>query len=494
MPILLQDNFGSHLVISGTTAEWGNITGDISTQTDLGKTNNAIGYDLAGGTTNKVLTVSENSTIDQNLSTTAFVIHDELQISSLLSSDLLGTDINGKIVAVLIANATDIQNQTPGRILDASIVIDEDTMVSDSDTRVPTQQSVVAYVANQLAGGVTYRGLMPVPADLTTNTTGNAYADSTSSYQVGDMFIADSTGLLTVADGTISVNAGDAFIINTDTPDASITVAMVDHIDASTEVTAVFGRTGSIVASNGDYTASQITNIASGDIVAINVQDALNELDLEKVSKSTLTTKGDIFVRNATDIVRLPVGADGDTLVANSLAASGVEWSSNGSSGSVPNSYCVYVLSASVTTNVGNGDHCKFDTTLFNVDPLNLQTLGTLPYTTADGVNCIGRVLLKAGYYYRITGYVAPITASFCGNSIFDVTSIASRIGTRGNSFAAINQNSNANSVPSFAYVEATTDRIIELRKTFGTISQWFFGGNSGIAECFLSVEVVGVI
>jgi hypothetical protein len=47
-------------------------------------------------------------------------------------------------------------------------------------------------------------------------------------------------------------------------------------------VSSVFGRTGAVVAANGDYTASNITNVAAGNIAAVTVQAAINELDTEK--------------------------------------------------------------------------------------------------------------------------------------------------------------------------------------------------------------------
>lgn len=48
------------------------------------------------------------------------------------------------------------------------------------------------------------------------------------------------------------------------------------------EVTSVFGRSGAVSAQNGDYTASQITNVPSGSVSAITVQAAINELEAEK--------------------------------------------------------------------------------------------------------------------------------------------------------------------------------------------------------------------
>jgi hypothetical protein len=43
-------------------------------------------------------------------------------------------------------------------------------------------------------------------------------------------------------------------------------------------VNSVFGRTDVVVAENGDYTASQITNVPAGNVSATNVQDAIDEL------------------------------------------------------------------------------------------------------------------------------------------------------------------------------------------------------------------------
>lgn len=47
-------------------------------------------------------------------------------------------------------------------------------------------------------------------------------------------------------------------------------------------VSSVFTRTGAVVATNGDYTASQVTNVPAGGIAAVTVQNALNGLDTAK--------------------------------------------------------------------------------------------------------------------------------------------------------------------------------------------------------------------
>jgi hypothetical protein len=56
----------------------------------------------------------------------------------------------------------------------------------------------------------------------------------------------------------------------------------------SAPVTTVFSRTGAVVATAGDYTATQITNTPAGNIAAVTAQAAITELDTEKQSIATL--------------------------------------------------------------------------------------------------------------------------------------------------------------------------------------------------------------
>jgi hypothetical protein len=63
----------------------------------------------------------------------------------------------------------------------------------------------------------------------------------------------------------------------------------------SAPVSSVFGRVGAVVSANGDYTASQVTNVAAGGIAAVTVQAAINELDSEKEPNITATTSADYY-------------------------------------------------------------------------------------------------------------------------------------------------------------------------------------------------------
>lgn len=83
----------------------------------------------------------------------------------------------------------------------------------------------------------------------------------------------------------------DRLVATTDNASATTYAWNWTKLDATDAVTTVFGRNGNVVATNGDYTASQITNVAAGNISAVTVQAAIDELDTEKQPvNSNLTT------------------------------------------------------------------------------------------------------------------------------------------------------------------------------------------------------------
>lgn len=83
------------------------------------------------------------------------------------------------------------------------------------------------------------------------------------------------------------------------------------------DVESVFGRTGAVVSTNGDYTASQVTNVPSGSISATNVQAAIAELDAEK--QTNVLTNGNIFVGNGSNVAT-SVAMSGDATIINTGA------------------------------------------------------------------------------------------------------------------------------------------------------------------------------
>src|SRR5215471_13503224 len=92
----------------------------------------------------------------------------------------------------------------------------------------------------------------------------------------------------------------------------------------------VFGRTGAVVATAGDYTAAQVTNAVS---TASTYADPawITSLAWSKITgvpstvTSPLTTKGDIHVFSTVD-TRLGVGTNGQVLTADSTQTPGLRW------------------------------------------------------------------------------------------------------------------------------------------------------------------------
>jgi hypothetical protein len=98
--------------------------------------------------------------------------------------------------------------------------------------------------------------------------------------------------------GAVVANAGDYLASQvTATPHGTIAGTNVQtqlqQIDArisSAAISSVFGRTGAVVATAGDYLASQVTNVPAGSIAAATVQAAVDELASEKADRTVATT------------------------------------------------------------------------------------------------------------------------------------------------------------------------------------------------------------
>lgn len=103
--------------------------------------------------------------------------------------------------------------------------------------------------------------------------------------------------------------------LTTTTP-ASITITnsngvagptQINFVGATGGVTSFETRTGAVVSANGDYTASEITNVPNfpvGHIVATDVQNAIDELDTEKIPYSLPWTDSNILVSSGGSMVQ----------------------------------------------------------------------------------------------------------------------------------------------------------------------------------------------
>ncbi|MBK2124816.1 phage head spike fiber domain-containing protein [Fangia hongkongensis] len=112
------------LFVGGAENRWYQIDNELSQAEVLNfveKVNLATGYTLAGGTSTKTLTVSEDSTIDQNLATTASPTHADLTLTNQQNHTLLSSNGSGQIIGATLTDANvfigDVSNDPVSRTI-----------------------------------------------------------------------------------------------------------------------------------------------------------------------------------------------------------------------------------------------------------------------------------------------------------------------------------------------------------------------------------------
>lgn len=150
-----------------------------------------------------------------------------------------------------------------------------------------------------------------VPANVTTNRTpqipddtGNFVLTTANQTLTTKTISATNNTIQDIADANIAASAGIV-----DTKLATISTAGKVANSATTATSSNIAST--IVARDvsGNFSAGTVTANLTGDV-------------------NTLTTKADILTRTASGQTRLPVGADGQVLTADSAQASGLTWTS----------------------------------------------------------------------------------------------------------------------------------------------------------------------
>jgi len=189
----------------------------------------------------------------------------------------LGTDTDGNYLKSL-ASGTGLSGGSAGSeaaeltlnldidgLITESSINDADTLAIYDASASAIRKITRANFLSGVTGALTYQGAW--------NASSNSpvLADNTGTQ--GQYYVITTAGSLDLGSGSISFTVGDWVIHNG---------SKWEKLDSTNDVQSVFGRSGIITASSGDYIASQITNTASGNISAITVQNALNELDTEK--------------------------------------------------------------------------------------------------------------------------------------------------------------------------------------------------------------------
>jgi hypothetical protein len=378
----------------GTTA--GTVAaGDDARFTDSRTPTGPAGGDLTGTYPNPSLTISGVTAGGYGSASSAVVI--------TLDSKGRATAASAVNIEIAESQVTNLVTDLASKIPSTEKGANSGVATLDSGGKIPLTQ-----LPDSILGQVTYMGTWNAATNSPT------LANPPATTTLGDYYIVTTGGTF----ASITFNVGDWIISN-----GADGWAKVDNTDA---VASVFGRTGTVTAANGDYTASNITNVPAGNIVATEVQAAINELDGDKLAKASNLSD---LVSPSTARTNLGLGSaatQNDTYflqVANNLSdlASVTTARSNLGLGTmaVQNAASVSITGGSIT---GITDLAVADGgTGVSTTPANGQLLignGT-GYTVAN---------LTAGTNIAITNAAASVTVGITGI-------IASSNGGTGNGF-----------------------------------------------------------
>jgi len=222
------------------------------------------------------------------------------------SEELTATQVRTLINVEDGADATDATNvAAAGAVMESdtttvlmSFVIDEDNMSSDSATKVPTQQSVKAYVDAAAASSLTYEGGYNAATntpDLDVSPSGVLAGDTytvtvagtffTVGVEVGDVLIAEADGASAEADWTM---------VNRNIDAATTAVAGIAELATTAEVDTGTDTERAITPDALSNSALQIK--VNGVEALADVTDATNVATAGAVMESDTTTAAMSFV------------------------------------------------------------------------------------------------------------------------------------------------------------------------------------------------------
>jgi hypothetical protein len=119
---------------------------------------------------------------------------------------------------------------------------------------------------------------------------------------------------------------------------------------SGTVTTPVTASRAVVTGASSELAASATTATQIG-YLSTTTSDVQTQLDA-KVAKSTLTTKGDVYVATgASTVVRQGIGSDGQVLTADSAQTNGLKWATPASAPDEPNSIINCSIAASVSGN-----------------------------------------------------------------------------------------------------------------------------------------------
>jgi len=242
---------------------------ELSDKLFIGESGNVITEIAGGAAMIKLAAIEAGATADMTgaeikaayeaiADTNAFVDLEKTKLAGIETSADVTDATNVAAAGAVMATDTDASGY--------SFVIDEDSMATDSTTKVPTQQSVKAYVdtevANAVTSGVRYQGSY----NATTNSP-DLDSSPLSSITKGDMYTVTVAGVFF----TTNVEVGDVLLANQDLP------TTVDHwsvVQSNLEAASIKTNYESNADTNA-FTDTDVTKLAGIETGAeVNLTDA----------------------------------------------------------------------------------------------------------------------------------------------------------------------------------------------------------------------------
>jgi len=194
--------------------------------------------------------------------------HDASAISNVPAGTIAATDVQAAIneldgdIQAHLSDATDAHDASAVSVVPTGNLAADDVQ----EALVELQGDIDDIYADiaALPDPMEYKGTWSAATNTPTLTDGSG--------DNGDVYHVNAAGTVDFGNGNISFEVGDKVVYNGAT-------ARYEKWDMTDAVSSVFGRTGAVTAQNGDYTASQVTNVPAGSIAAVTVQAAINELD-----------------------------------------------------------------------------------------------------------------------------------------------------------------------------------------------------------------------
>lgn len=207
-----------------------------------------------------------------------------------------------------------------------SWVLAEDNLVSDSDTKVPTQGSVKAYVDAQVAGS---GDMSSFTVSATTDTTPTTITNGE------DLFFADGTRINceTTADGTVTIsttattNQTDAYLLARANHTGTQTAATISDFDTEVSNNAsVTANTAKVSADGLVTTHSDVTDAGSGAIITTAERTKLNgiEASADVTDAANVAAAGAVMESDFTANGQLVIGGTSGAAIATLTQGSNV--------------------------------------------------------------------------------------------------------------------------------------------------------------------------